>query len=135
MNNRLIAITAAAMLPLFSLQGAAAYTLAAQPARVEIALANFSFTPSTIKLVAGKPVTLHFVNRGSGGHDFTAKKFFAAAQMDAATRKQVGKKGRIDLARGQSMDITLTPKAGVYKVKCAHFLHASFGMKGSVTVR
>jgi plastocyanin len=102
--------------------------------RVEIQLANFKFTPADIKLSAGQPVTLHFVNKGSGGHDFTAPEFFKAAAMDAATRAKLGKKGRIDLSAGQSADVLLTPKTGTYKVKCGHFLHAGFGMTGTITV-
>lgn len=107
---------------------------AQNPARVEIALANFKFTPSAIALKAGEPVTLHFVNNGSGGHDFTAPEFFKAATMEAATRAKLGKKGRIDLSAGETADVTLTPKAGTYKVKCGHFLHAGFGMTGTITV-
>lgn len=107
---------------------------AQSPARVEVVLANFSFTPSAIALKEGQPVTLHFVNNGSGGHDFTAPEFFKAATMDMATRTKLGKKGRIDLSAGESADVTLTPKAGAYKVKCGHFLHAGFGMTGTITV-
>lgn len=102
--------------------------------RTEITLSNFSFTPSDIHLHAGKKVTLHFVNTGSGGHDFTAPEFFAGAQMDPATRTKLGKKGKVSLEKGQSADITLTPNAGSYKAKCSHFLHAGFGMTGKITV-
>ena len=102
--------------------------------RDEIVLANFSFNPSDIKLVAGRPVTIHLVNQGSGGHNFIAKNFFAAASMDAATRQKIGKNGVVELAKGESIDVTLIPKAGRYKVKCGHFLHASFGMTGTITV-
>lgn len=112
----------------------AAPTAAQNGARVEITLANFSFTPSAISLRAGQPVTLHFENKGSGGHDFTAPQFFKAAVMDAATRAKLGRKGRIELDGGTSADVALTPKAGTYKVKCGHFLHAGFGMTGTITV-
>lgn len=106
----------------------------AGPQRVEIVLANFSFTPSEIRLAAGTPVTLHLVNRGSGGHNFIAADFFAAASMDAATRQRLGKKGVVELAKGEAMDVTLTPKTGSYEVKCGHFMHTTFGMKGTITV-
>lgn len=109
-------------------------TSAQNTAKVDITLTNFSFTPSAIALKAGKPVTLHFENRGSGGHDFTAPEFFKAAAMEGATRAKLGKKGRIELDGGTSADVTLTPKAGIYKVKCGHFLHAGFGMTGTITV-
>jgi uncharacterized cupredoxin-like copper-binding protein len=104
------------------------------PSRVEIVLANFIFTPARIELKAGKQVTLHLTNQGSGGHNFVAPKFFAAASMDDATRAKLGKKGVVELAKGTSMDVTLTPKAGSYKVKCGHFLHSSFGMTGTIEV-
>jgi plastocyanin len=79
-------------------------------------------------------VTLHFENKGSGGHDFTAPQFFKAAAMDGATRAKLGSKGKVSLESGASMDVTLTPKAGSYKAKCSHFLHAGFGMTGTITV-
>ena len=109
-------------------------SVARDEARVDIVLANFSFTPSTISLKAGYPVKLHFENKGSGGHDFTAPEFFKAAAMDGATRTKLGKKGRIELDGGTSADLILTPKAGTYKVKCGHFLHSGFGMTGTITV-
>ncbi len=48
---------------------------------------------------------------------------------------RLGKKGVVEFAKGEAMDVTLTPKAGIYKVKCTHFLHAGMGMKGTITVK
>lgn len=96
------------------------------PPRVEIVLSNFAFTPETIRLKAGQPVTLHFVNDGSGGHNFAAPEFFKGVAGV--------KGGKIELAKGESRDVTLTPRAGTYTVKCTHFLHTSFGMKGAIVV-
>ncbi|UKK85471.1 cupredoxin domain-containing protein [Sphingopyxis sp. BSN-002] len=110
-------------------------TAAETPARVTVTLANFSFTPADLHLHAGQTVTIHFVNEGSGGHDFTAPEFFAAAAMDAANRTRVeGGKGRVSLGKGESSDVTLTPKAGTYKVHCSHFGHSTLGMTGKVIV-
>lgn len=123
------------------LLGAATVTMVLQPvhaadpvASASVVLANFSFTPKDLRLRAGQSVSIHFTNTGSGGHDFTAREFFANATMDAANRKIVGKKGRVSLRRGESVDIVLIPRAGKYAVHCAHFLHSSFGMTGTVTV-
>ena len=120
---------------------AAALTMAVQPVLAAdpvtqpiVILANFSFTPKDLHLLAGQRVKIHFVNEGSGGHDFAASEFFAHAAMDTANRKLVGKKGRVSLERGESIDVTLTPKAGQYEVHCSHFLHSSFGMTGTITV-
>ena len=110
-------------------------TAAEAPAKVTVTLANFSFTPADLHLRAGQPVTIHFVNTGSGGHDFTAAEFFAAATMDAANRARVGgNQGRVSLGKGESSDVTLTPRAGTYKAHCSHFMHATMGMTGKVVV-
>ncbi|WP_077146267.1 cupredoxin domain-containing protein [Sphingopyxis sp. KK2] len=110
-------------------------TFAEGPAKVTVTLANFSFTPADLHLRAGHSVTLHFVNEGSGGHDFTAAGFFAAATMDAANRTHVGgTKGRVSLGKGESADVTLIPRAGTYKVHCSHFGHSALGMTGKIIV-
>ena len=113
----------------------AAPAAAQQSAKAEVVLANFSFTPTELHLHAGQSVTIHFVNNGSGGHDFTAAEFFSSATMDAANRAKVGgAKGRVSLGKGQAIDVTLAPKAGDYAVHCSHFLHSTMGMTGKIRV-
>ena len=123
------------------LLAAAAMTVAApvaavsQTAKTEVVLANFSFAPEELHLHAGQSTTIHFVNNGSGGHDFTAADFFSAATMDAANRAKIGgATGRVSLGKNQSLDVTLTPKAGTYKAHCSHFMHSSLGMTGKIVV-
>ncbi|HEX8125447.1 MAG TPA: cupredoxin domain-containing protein [Allosphingosinicella sp.] len=101
--------------------------------RVEVRLSSFDFTPSTLHLKAGRPVVLHLVNSGSGGHDFTAPAFFAAARVRPRDRASTGK-GRIDLRGGQSVDVALVPNAGTYPLKCSHAFHKTFGMAGRIVV-
>jgi len=124
---------------LFATIGAAAAVLAvpaalaqAQTPTVEVSLANFRFTPTTLNLTAGKAVHLHFVNAGKGGHSFSAPEFFRAAVFSAGAEAVKG--GRIELDGGASADVTLTPASGHYTVKCAHFLHAGMGMTGEIIV-
>lgn len=102
-------------------------------ARVEVALASFKYNPKTIRLPAGRPVVLHLVNTGRGGHDFTARDFFAAAAIRPADRAAV-QGGRVELKGGQSRDIALVPKAGHYRLKCTHTLHSTLGMTGQIIV-
>lgn len=110
-------------------------TAAETPAKVTVTMANFNYTPADLHLRAGQGVTLHFVNNGSGGHDFTAAEFFAAATMDGANRARVGgAKGRVSLGKGESVDVTLVPKAGTYKAHCSHFMHSTLGMTGQIIV-
>jgi plastocyanin len=101
--------------------------------RVEVKLSSFDFTPSTIHLRAGRPVVLHLVNTGSGGHDFTAPGFFAAAQVQPSSRSALAK-GEVEVSGHRSVDVALVPKAGVYPLKCSHAFHKTFGMTGRIVV-
>ena len=100
---------------------------------VEVRLANFSYSPKVIHLRAGQPVVLHLVNTASGGHDFTAPAFFAAAQVRAADRARIDG-GRVEFEGGESHDGALVPKAGRYSLKCGHTFHKMFGMRGEIVV-
>ncbi len=100
------------------------------PQRVEVQLSSFDFTPSTIRLAAGRPMVLHLVNSGDGGHNFAAPEFFAAAQGVSGPVRE----GRVEVAGHQSADITLTPARGTYRLRCTHTLHTAFGMSGEIVV-
>jgi uncharacterized cupredoxin-like copper-binding protein len=113
---------------------------AAQPApdwshaqRVDVTLANFSFSPKTIHLRAGRPVILHLANGSSGGHDFTAKQFFAASAVRAQDRAAI-RGGSVEVGKHRSVDLALVPRAGRYPLKCGHAFHRTFGMSGEIVV-
>lgn len=114
--------------------------VAAQPApdwshaqRVDVTLANFSFSPKTIHLRAGRPVILHLANGSSGGHDFTAKQFFAASAVRAQDRAAI-RGGSVEVGKHRSVDLALVPRAGRYPLKCGHAFHKTFGMSGEIVV-
>jgi len=102
----------------------------AQPRTVEVRLSSFDFTPSTIHLTAGRPVVLHLVNTGGGGHNFAAPQFFAAARAVSGPVRD----GRVEVPGRESVDITLTPVRGSYRLRCTHTLHTTFGMTGRIVV-
>ena len=101
--------------------------------QVDVMLSSFKFGPKTLQLKAGQPVILHLVNSSSGGHDFSAPDFFAAAAIRPADRDKVAR-GRINLRGHESINVGLVPAAGRYKLKCTHAFHAMFGMTGSISV-
>jgi len=102
---------------------------------VTVELSNFKFTPSTIQLKQGQAYDLRLVNRASGGHDFSAGEFFAAARIMDADRAMIAD-GKVSLGAGKSIDIHLVaPRAGTYKLRCTHFMHSSFGMTGDIVVQ
>ena len=100
------------------------------PQTVEVRLSSFAFTPQTITLTAGRPVILHLVNSGGGGHNFSAPQFFAAASGVSGPVNR----GAVEVPGHQSVDIRLTPARGSYRLRCTHTLHTSFGMTGTITV-
>lgn len=115
-----------ALLPVLALALTAAAPAAEQ--RIDVALSNFKFTPSTIALVHGQSYVLHLTS--SGGHSFAARDFFAAAADRAKIRD-----GKVELDSDTAVDLHFTaPRAGTYPIKCTHLLHASFGMTGKFVV-
>ncbi|WP_395335823.1 cupredoxin domain-containing protein [Novosphingobium sp. BL-8H] len=105
----------------------------AEPVTVE--LSNFKFSPSAIQLKQGRAYDLRLANMASGGHDFSAGEFFAAARIMDADRAKITE-GRVAVAAGKSVDIHLVaPAPGTYKLRCTHFMHSSFGMTGEIVVQ
>ena len=98
------------------------------PAVVQVDLASYSIRPSVIHLRAGQPVRLVFTNRSGGGHDFTARSFFAAAQ---AVRGPI-EGGAVELGGHQSATVDLVPARGTWKAHCGHFGHKMLGMTARI---
>lgn len=106
-----------------------------RPASVNVQLSNYKFTPRTIVLDHGRPYIVRLYNASGGGHDFTARDFFAAATVAPDDRKWIAN-GEVEVPPGQSREIRLTaPRAGRYKVKCTHTFHKMLGMSGTIVVR
>lgn len=101
---------------------------------IAVELASFDFSPSTISMVHGRAYLLRLTNVSDGGHDFAAPEFFAAARIAPEDARAIDH-GRIEIAGGQTVSIRLSaPAPGTYRVKCTHFLHSTFGMKGRIVV-
>ncbi len=100
---------------------------------VTVTLSSFDYTPATIRLRAGEPVILRLVNTSSKGHDFTAPEFFAAAVVRPQDRALLAK-GKIELGGRVAREVALRPAAGRYRLRCTHFMHSAFGMKGEIVV-
>ncbi len=102
---------------------------------VIVELSNFKFSPSTVQLKQGQVYDLRLVNRASGGHDFSASEFFAAARIMEVDRGKINA-GTVAVAGGKTIDIHLVaPTSGTYKLRCTHFMHSSFGMTGEIVVQ
>jgi plastocyanin len=75
-------------------------------------------------------VTLTFVNRSGGGHDFTAPAFFQRARIIAGAAPD----GEIELRGHETRSVTLIPAPGTYRAHCSHFLHKQMGMTDVIVV-
>jgi plastocyanin len=120
------------VLPLLVLLAAPAAGQPADPP-VTVQLSSFAFAPSTITLRAGEPVALRLVNRGSGGHNFAAPAFFAAARLDPRSSALV-RRGAVEVGSRKTVEVRLVPAAGRYRLRCTHLLHSTFGMTGEIVV-
>lgn len=105
----------------------------ANAAEQRVELSNFDFTPREVRLRAGRPYALVLTNVASGGHDFAAPEFFAAALVMPAEASLIAE-GEIDVPPGQTRTVHLVPAAGTYKVVCTHTGHALLGMTGTIVV-
>lgn len=123
------------MLLAFAVVALAPPATAQAPAVVNVQLSNFKFTPREIVLDHGRSYVFRLRNASDGGHDFTARDFFAAANVAAEDRRLVSE-GEVEVPPGQVRDIRLVaPAAGRYKLKCTHSMHKFFGMSGTIIVR
>jgi uncharacterized cupredoxin-like copper-binding protein len=136
---------AIALLPVLGLLAACASTHAIEPrlapasvnfgsAKSErVELANFDFTPREIHLRAGEPYELVLENVTSGGHDFAAPEFFAAAQIKPSDAPLVAQ-GKVDIPAASTRRVHLVPAHGTYKLVCTHTGHSLLGMTGTIVV-
>ncbi|HEX6374974.1 MAG TPA: hypothetical protein VFZ91_04570 [Allosphingosinicella sp.] len=99
----------------------------------DVLLTAYDIEPGEIRLKAGEPVRLRFVNNSNQGLSFAAGDFFRSAQLrrrDAATVKG----GSIDVPPLSTRTVVLVPKPGRYKAAGANLLHRLLGMSGRIIV-
>jgi uncharacterized cupredoxin-like copper-binding protein len=104
-----------------------------QATPIEVKLSSYKFTPSTVRLKAGRAYALELVNEASKHHTFAAPEFFAAAKVAPGDAAKIAE-GEVELDPRQSVTIHLIPSAGQYKLACTMFGHALLGMKGTINV-
>jgi plastocyanin len=124
-------------MPSFRLAAAAALTFLvaapapAQPSQVVVQVWSYGFAPSPLRLTAGRPVTLRFVNQSGSSHDFTAPGFFQHARITAGAAHE----DEIELRPHETKTVTLIPVRGTYQAHCSHFFHKQLGMTDEIIVQ
>jgi uncharacterized cupredoxin-like copper-binding protein len=99
-----------------------------------VTLADYKFTPSTVRLRAGKPIILRLSNLADQAHEFAAPEFFANAAIRPSDAKSVNKAGEAEIEPHKRVDIGLVPKTGTYHLQCNKPGHAQLGMQGTIII-
>lgn len=108
----------------------------AQQQTVSITLADFRFTPDKVLLRRGKTYRLHLTNASSTAHSFQSATFFRAVTLQPPLPLGMTDGTEIELAPGEQKTVLFIAKTpGVYPFECGHFLHATLGMTGQITIR
>lgn len=104
-----------------------------QASEYDVLLSPYSYQPREIRLEAGRPVRLRFVNSGQASLSFGASSFFRASRVRSGDADLVAG-GSLKLAPGERRTIVLVPVAGRYKIRSSNFFHRLMGMTGEIVV-
>jgi plastocyanin len=100
----------------------------------DVLLRPFGYEPKELRLEAGRPVRLRFVNSGQAPLSFSAPAFFRAATVRSDADAESVRDGTIRLAPGERRTIVLVPAPGRYRMRSANFVQRLLGMGGRIIV-
>ena len=99
----------------------------------DVLLTTYDIAPEEIRLKAGQPVRLRFVNNSNQPLRFAAGPFFKQAQLRRRDGELI-KGGAIEVPALSTRTVVLVPKAGRYKARGGSFIHRILGMGGKIIV-
>ena len=102
-------------------------------AEYDVLLRPFDYEPQVIRLEAGRPVKLRFVNQGQATFSFAARDFFRSARVRSGDADVVAD-GHFQLAPGERRTIALVPAPGRYRARSGNFIHRLLGMSAQIIV-
>lgn len=102
-------------------------------AEYDVQLSTYDIQPAEIRLKAGEPVRLRFVNNSNQGLRFSAGGFFRDSRLRRRDSALV-KGGSLEVPPLSTRTVVLVPKAGRYKATGANLLHRLLGMSGRIIV-
>jgi uncharacterized cupredoxin-like copper-binding protein len=104
-----------------------------QAREVELRLTGFDVTPATMRLKAGQPVRVRLVNASRGAFRMDARDFLAAATIRTRDARAI-EDGVVRVAAGRTVELSLVPRAGRYKIGASSFIYRILGMRGNIVV-
>jgi len=99
----------------------------------DVLLRPWAYEPRTIRLEAGRPARLRFVNQGQATHSFSAPRFFRAARLRDRDA-DVAERGGFVLRPGERRTIALVPAPGRYTAQSSNLFQRLLGMRGVIIV-
>ena len=99
----------------------------------DVQLSTYDIQPGEIRLRAGEPVRLRFVNNSNQRLTFSAGDFFRSARM---RRRDAGlvKGGAVKVPPLSTRTVVLVPRPGRYGVRSSNLIPRLLGMSGSIVV-
>lgn len=99
----------------------------------QILLRPFAYEPRRIRLEAGEPVKLLFVNNSRATLSVSAPSFFRAARIRGCDSRAL-RDGHFRLAPGERRTIALVPAPGRYRARSGNIAHRALGMSALIVV-
>ena len=99
----------------------------------DVLMRPFDYEPPTIRLTAGQPVKLRFINQGQATFSFSAESFFRASQVRTGDVAVVTD-GQFEVAPGEQRVIALIPAPGRYQARSSNLVHRMLGMSAEIIV-
>lgn len=99
----------------------------------QILLRPFAYEPRLIRLDAGRPVKLLFVNNSRATLSVSAPAFFRSARIRGRDSREL-RRGHFRLAPGERRTIALVPAPGRYRARSGNLAHRALGMSALIVV-
>jgi hypothetical protein len=99
----------------------------------DVLLRPWAYEPRLIRLPAGRPVRLHFVNQSRATMAFSAPAFFRAARLRPRDGDVV-RRGGFRLAPGERRYVDLVAAPGRYRARSSNLIHRVLGMNAEILV-
>jgi plastocyanin len=99
----------------------------------DVLLRPWAYEPKIIRLPAGQPVRLQFVNQSRATMEFGARDFFRAARLRPRDG-DIAARGGFRLAPGERRAVELVAAPGRYRARSFNILHRLLGMSAEIVV-
>jgi hypothetical protein len=99
----------------------------------DVLLRPWAYEPKLIRLPAGRPVRLHFVNQSRARMAFGARSFFSAARLRPRDA-DIAAGGGFSLDPGEGRFVDLVAPPGHYRARSFNILHRLLGMSAEIVV-